>query len=116
MQLFRGHPQRIPLLVVSSFALIAALLAASFALLPSARAASIGAAPAESSSQPDFGANVYIFNPSMPQSEIQAKVDAVATRQVSNQFGTEHYALLFEPGTYGSSTTPLNFQVGYYTT
>ncbi|HEY7126548.1 MAG TPA: adenylyl cyclase [Ktedonobacterales bacterium] len=116
MQLFRGHPQRIPLLVVSSFALIAALLAASFALLPSARAASIGAAPAESSSQPTFGPNVYIFNPSMSQSEIQAKVDAVATQQVPNQFGTEHYALLFEPGTYGSSTNPLNFQVGYYTT
>src|SRR5579875_451196 len=30
--------------------------------------------------------------------------------------GTQRYALLFEPGTYGSSTDPLNFQVGYYTT
>lgn len=66
--------------------------------------------------QPNFGSNVYIFNPSMPQSEIQATVDAVANQQVSNQFGTQRYALLFEPGTYGSSTTPLNFQVGYYTT
>ena len=69
-------------------------------------------APAPSS----FGPNVYIFNPGMPQSEIQATVDAVANQQVSNQFGTQRYALLFEPGTYGSGTDPLNFQVGYYTT
>ncbi|HVU65910.1 MAG TPA: adenylyl cyclase, partial [Ktedonobacteraceae bacterium] len=46
----------------------------------------------------------------------QATVDAVAKEQVSNQFGTQRYALLFEPGTYGTSETPLNFQVGYYTT
>jgi hypothetical protein len=51
----------------------------------------------------------------MPQSQIQATVDAIASQQVSNQFGTQRYALLFEPGTYGSSATPLNFQVGYYT-
>ncbi len=51
----------------------------------------------------------------MPQSQIQATVDAVANQQISNQFGTQRYALLFEPGTYGSSTDPLNFQVGYYT-
>jgi len=74
------------------------------------------AAPLTSSSQPNFGPNVYIFNPSMPQSEIQATVNSVANQQVSNQFGTQRYALLFEPGTYGSSTAPLNFQVGYYTT
>jgi hypothetical protein len=34
---------------------------------------------------------------------------------VSNQFGPQRYALLFAPGTYGSSTSPLTFQVGYYT-
>src|SRR3981081_309205 len=65
---------------------------------------------------PNFGPNVYIFNPGMPQSEIQATVDAVAAQQVPNQFGTQRYAFLFEPGTYGSSTNPLNFQIGYYTT
>src|SRR5579864_8361946 len=67
------------------------------------------------SRQPNFGQNVYIFDPTMPQSQIQATVDAVANQQVSNQFGTQRYALLFEPGTYGSSPAPLNFQVGYYT-
>ncbi len=74
------------------------------------------AAPSVSSNQPNLGPNVYIFNPSMSQSQIQATVNAVANQQVSNQFGTQRYALLFEPGTYGSSTAPLNFQVGYYTT
>ena len=67
------------------------------------------------SRQPNFGQNVYIFDPTMPQSQIQATVDAIANQQVSNQFGTQRYALLFEPGTYGSSAIPLNFQVGYYT-
>jgi hypothetical protein len=68
-----------------------------------------------SSRQPNFGQNVYVFDPTMPQSQIQATVDAIASQQVSNQFGTQRYALLFEPGTYGSSAAPLNFQVGYYT-
>ena len=31
-----------------------------------------------------------------------------------NQFGTQRYALLFEPGTYGSTADPLVFPVGYY--
>ena len=65
--------------------------------------------------QPDFGPNVYVFTPSMPQSQIQATVDAIAAQQISNQFGTQRYALLFEPGTYGSAADPLSFQVGYYT-
>jgi hypothetical protein len=64
---------------------------------------------------PDFGPNVYVFTPSMPQSQIQATVDAIANQQISNQFGTQRYALLFEPGTYGSAADPLSFQVGYYT-
>ncbi len=72
-------------------------------------------AAAPTSSQPDLGPNVMIFDPSMPTSQIQAAVDAVAAHQLGNQFGTERYALLFKPGTYGSATHPLNFQVGYYT-
>ncbi len=62
-----------------------------------------------------FGSNVYIFNPGMPQSQIQATLNSIANQQVSNQFGTQRYALFFVPGTYGSSSNPLNFQVGYYT-
>jgi hypothetical protein len=63
----------------------------------------------------DLGPNVLVFDPSMSTADIQAKVDAVAAQQVPNQFGPERYALLFKPGTYGSSDHPLNFQVGYYT-
>jgi hypothetical protein len=74
-----------------------------------------GPAAAAAPGQPDFGPNVVIFDPSMPVAEIQARVDAIATQQVPNQFGPERYALLFKPGTYGSATNPLNFQVGYYT-
>ena len=63
----------------------------------------------------NFGPSVHIFDPSMPQSEIQTTVDAIASQQVSNEFGAQRYALLFKPGTYGSTAHPLNFQVGYYT-
>jgi hypothetical protein len=72
-------------------------------------------AKAQGTGQPDFGPNVIVFDPSMPLSDIQAKVDAIANQQADNQFGTQRYALLFEPGTYGSLATPLDFQVGYYT-
>jgi hypothetical protein len=67
------------------------------------------------SGQPDFGPNVKIFDPSMPLSDIQAAVDAIANQQVDNEFGAQRYTLLFKPGTYGSAATPLVFQVGYYT-
>jgi hypothetical protein len=102
-----ADPRRIPW-VVGGVAMIVALVTASFALAPLAGAATL-------SRQPNFGSNVYVFDPSMPLSQIQATVDAVANQQISNQFGTQRYALLFEPGTYGSSAAPLNFQVGYYT-
>jgi hypothetical protein len=69
------------------------------------------AAPAD----PSLGPNVLVFDPSMPTSQIQAAVDAVSAAQVDNQFGTQRYALLFKPGTYGTATEPLAFQVGYYT-
>jgi hypothetical protein len=68
-----------------------------------------------SPSQPTFGPNVVIFDPGMPLSQIQATVDAIASQQVDNEMGTQRYALLFKPGTYGSAASPLVFQVGYYT-
>jgi hypothetical protein len=72
-------------------------------------------APTAVAGQPNLGPNVYIFTPSMPQAQIQATVDAISAQQVPNQFGSQRYALLFEPGTYGSAANPLIFQVGYYT-
>jgi len=64
---------------------------------------------------PDLGSNVVIFDPSMPQSDIQAQVDAIYAQQQDNEMGTARYALLFEPGTYGSQDNPLDIPVGYYT-
>ena len=64
---------------------------------------------------PAFGASVHIFNPGMDQAAIQAQLNDIAVAQVHNEFGTRRDAVLFEPGTYGSSTNPLIFQVGYYT-
>ncbi len=91
--------------------LMAGALVVSAFVTAGGAAATVLASP----SQPNFGSSVYIFDPTMPQSQIQATVNAIASQQVPNQFGTQRYALLFEPGTYGSSTNPLNFQVGYYT-
>src|SRR5215831_20891026 len=64
---------------------------------------------------PAFGPNVYVFGPGMRQSRIEATVNSIARRQAGNQFGTQRYALLFKPGTYGSATSPMFLQVGYYT-
>jgi hypothetical protein len=93
--------------------LVAASLVVAGALaLSGAVSASTAAKPAPAG--PDFGPNVTIFDPSMSTSQIKATLDAISTQQLSNQFGTERYALLFMPGTYGTPTDPLNFQLGYY--
>lgn len=64
---------------------------------------------------PDFGPNVKIFDPSTPIEEIQATLDATHARQVDNEMGTERYAYLFKPGSYGTAERPLQVKVGYYT-
>jgi hypothetical protein len=98
--------------------LVAAVLGlGALAVLAPARAsATTTLADSQQPAQPDFGPNVLIFTPSMPLDQIQSAVNAVAAQQVNNQFGTQRFALLFEPGTYGSAAAPLIFQVGYYTT
>jgi hypothetical protein len=67
------------------------------------------------SHEPHFGANVTVFDPSMPVSEIQATLDATHAAQVNNEMGTQRYAYLFKPGTYGTAENPLQLKVGYYT-
>jgi hypothetical protein len=64
---------------------------------------------------PALGSNVVIFSPSMSQADIQARVNAIYAQQQDNEMGTARYALLFEPGTYGSQDNPLDIPVGYYT-
>jgi len=87
-------------------------LAGALVVLASAALLSTGRAAAAA---PSFGPNVVVLDPSMPQAAVQAKLDAISTQQVSNQFGTQRYAVLFAPGTYGSAADPLVFQLGYYT-
>jgi hypothetical protein len=93
----------------------AALVAgAGFAAVPSQ------VANAESSICPDanvaaFGPDVCVFTDTMSQAAIQKDLDSIATQQVPNQFGTQRYAIFFEPGTYGSAADPLVFTIGYYT-
>jgi hypothetical protein len=75
-----------------------------------------GAAPAAPpAAVADFGPNVYVFDPSMPTGQIQSTIDGIAAQQVDDEFSTQRYTLLFEPGTYGTTANPLTFQVGYYT-
>jgi hypothetical protein len=64
-----------------------------------------------------FGANVCVFSDTMSQTTIQADLNAISAQQVpvGSQFDSDRYAIYFEPGTYGSATDPLVFQVGYYT-
>ncbi len=62
------------------------------------------------SAEPDFGPNVKVFDPSMPQTEIQAACDTIFAQQERAEFGPNRYALLFKPGTYTA-----NVKVGFYT-
>jgi hypothetical protein len=95
---------------------ISLLALAAGAVLPGAPAfASADPHTGASASSPDFGPNVVIFTPTMPQTDIQAKVNAIYAQQATNEMGTARYALLFEPGTYGSQSNPLDIPVGYYT-
>ncbi|HEY6316115.1 MAG TPA: adenylyl cyclase [Streptosporangiaceae bacterium] len=98
----------------------AALAGAGLAAVP---AAASPASPAQASSSicPDanvatFGPNVCVFNDTMTQASIQTDLNNITSEQLSNQFGSQRVAVLFAPGTYGSTADPLTFNVGYYTT
>src|SRR5829696_7080535 len=97
-----------------------AALAVVTAAVPTIAVAGAQAAPAAAptavvAAAPDLGPNTLVLDPSMATEDIQAKVDAIAAAQVPNEMGSERQAILFRPGTYGTATKPLNFQVGYYT-
>ncbi len=92
---------------------LAAVVAATAAVTSTPAAAA--PQPTTSATNPDFGPNVTIFDPSMPVDEIQATLDATHAKQVDNEMGTERFAYLFKPGTYGTAENPLQIKVGYYT-
>ncbi|WP_158067171.1 adenylyl cyclase [Tersicoccus sp. Bi-70] len=73
------------------------------------------ASQARNQTPQELGPNVVVFSPDMAQADIQARVDAIYAQQVDNEMGTQRYALLFKPGTYGSESNPLDVKVGYYT-
>ena len=60
--------------------------------------------------RPDFGSNVLIFDPAMPQASMQQQIDKIYAIERRNEFGPERYALLFLPGEYH-----LDVPVGFYT-
>ncbi|MEV5169553.1 RICIN domain-containing protein [Streptomyces flaveolus] len=64
----------------------------------------------QSTSNPDLGPNVVVFDPSMSSSTIQGKLDTIFKQQETNQFGSQRYAVLFKPGAYNASVN-----VGFYT-
>ncbi|WP_198950444.1 glycosyl hydrolase family 28-related protein [Kineosporia sp. A_224] len=98
-----------PRRTVGALALAAALVVPGVAL-------ATGVAPASAATgDPDLGPNVAVFDPSMATSAIQAKIDEIAAKQIDNEMGSDRYALLFKPGTYGTAAAPLNVKVGYYT-
>ena len=61
------------------------------------------------SSIPNFGSNVFIFDPTM--TNIQSQITALYTIQKYNQFGPQRTAIMFKPGVYPNLDIPL----GYYT-
>ena len=74
-----------------------------------------GSAASAASLAPALGSNVIVFDPSMPVGQIQATIDAIHAQQVDAEMSTNRYALLFEPGSYGTVDQPLQLKVGYYT-
>jgi len=95
---------------ITAAALGAVLVAAAVSISGTA-----SAAPRSHAELPDLGPHVTVFDPSMPVDEIQAILDATHAAQVDNEMGTERFAYLFMPGTYGTTDNPLQIKVGYYT-
>ncbi|MEV4754888.1 adenylyl cyclase [Micromonospora sp. NPDC049559] len=60
---------------------------------------------------PDLGPNVFVYDPTTPTAQIQAKLDELFARQEDNEMGTDRYAVLFKPGRYD-----VDARLGYYTT
>ena len=60
--------------------------------------------------KPDFGPNVLIFDPTLPQVAMQQQIDQIYAFERRNEFGSGRHALLFLPGEYH-----LDVPVGFYT-
>jgi hypothetical protein len=69
-----------------------------------------GVAPKTSTTKPDLGPQVLIFDPTRPQADMQQQIDKIYSIEGQNEFGPERYAILFLPGEYH-----LDVPVGFYT-
>lgn len=95
------HPSRRQLLTLAA-------ATAAAGLVPTAASA----APARHDEpEPDFGPNVFVYDPSTPAAEIQSTFDRLFARQERNEMGTDRYAVLLKPGRYD-----VDARLGYYTT
>ena len=66
----------------------------------------------EAQTVPNFGPNVFVYNPSMPMATIQSNLNYLFGLQSNvnaSQFDANRYAILFQPGTYN-----LAINMGYY--
>lgn len=61
--------------------------------------------------RPDFGPHVFVFDPSTPVQDIQAKLDELFALQEHDEMGGNRFAVLFKPGRY-----LVDARLGYYTT
>jgi hypothetical protein len=61
---------------------------------------------ASAKAAPDFGPNVFIFDPSTPASQILSTLTSISNE---DQFSANRYAVLFKPGTYS-----VEAPIGYY--
>lgn len=59
---------------------------------------------------PDLGPNVAVFDTSMSDAAVQAKLNSVFDAQETNQFGPQRHAMLFYPGSYD-----VDANVGFFT-
>ena len=59
---------------------------------------------------PPFGANVFVFTPTMSAATMQATIDRIYAAQAHSEFGAGRYAFLLQPGEYH-----LDVPIGFYT-
>jgi hypothetical protein len=76
-----------------------------FAIVAAARAGAQA-----STTAPDFGPNVLVFDPAIPAAAIQSRLDSIFASQETSEFGAGRYAILFKPGNYN-----VDARVGFYT-
>ena len=93
-------------LVRNDFAILVLLLAG----IVVTGCAPVAVAQKKPTLKPDLGPNVLIFDPTMPQADMQQHIDKIYAVERRNEFGPERCAVLLLPGEYH-----LDVPVGFYT-